>query len=34
VGRMTGVLGMNPADPQWRPEADCQRAPSMRCCKR
>ncbi|WP_433718717.1 cysteine--tRNA ligase [Microbacterium laevaniformans] len=21
VGRMTGVLGMNPADPQWRPEA-------------
>ena len=22
VGRMTGILGVNPADPQWRPDAD------------
>jgi cysteinyl-tRNA synthetase len=32
VGRMTGVLGMNPADPQWRPEATVpRRAPWTRC---
>jgi 2-C-methyl-D-erythritol 4-phosphate cytidylyltransferase/2-C-methyl-D-erythritol 2,4-cyclodiphosphate synthase len=28
-GRMTGVLGMNPADPQWRPEAGAAEARAL-----
>jgi cysteinyl-tRNA synthetase len=32
VGRMTGVLGIEPADPQWRPEAGAAEARAwMRC---
>ena len=29
VGRMTGVLGMNPADPKWRPEAGAAEARAL-----
>lgn len=29
VGRMTGVLGMNPTDPQWRPAADDDQARAL-----
>jgi cysteinyl-tRNA synthetase len=34
VGRMTGVLGMNPADPQWRPDAGAEARALDALCKR